>query len=346
MHADDTDIRPPPSRTPDGARAGIGRRPMAVVKVAATVLGLALVVRLVDPALLAAKVRAIDVPTFVLGASLMACQIPLVALRWGIIVDAMNRERGPVPRAGSFLRITYVAQFFGQILPSLAGDGVRVLMLRAAGPSLRIAFKSTLLDRVTAALALLALALPTVTLSPILASIRPYLAPGAALIGLGLAVAAAVILGADALHLIGRRWRYAGAVTETVVDLRAILASRAHGPAVVMLCFAVHGLSVLAFWLLARGQGLHFGLQDAIAIVPLVLLVSLVPLAVGGWGLREGFVVWLLGTGGIGREDALLLSVSFGTAVLLSTLPGLAALAVGAWSPSRPTAPAAGKVPC
>ena len=234
-----------------------------------------------------------------------------------------------------FLRVTYVAQFFGQILPFVAGDGLRVMMLREAGTSLRIAFKSTLLDRATAALALFALALSTALASPVLSAARSVLWPAIALIACGLCAAVGLILAAPALHRIGRRWHLVGAVSETLVDLRAILASRLRGPAVVALCFVVHGLSILVFWLLARGQGLPFGEVDAIAVVPLVLLISMAPIAVGGWGLREGFVVLLLGASGIGREDALILSLSFGTAVLLASLPGLALLAMSALPSGR-----------
>ncbi len=317
-----------------------GQRAMLAFKLAATALAFVLVGRLVDPAVLAARVRAVDPRVFAAAVLLMALQIPLVALRWRVIVSAMRRDGAPVPGIAAFLRITSVALFFGQILPFVAGDGLRVVMLREAGPSLRVAFKSTLLDRAAAALALFALALPTALASPVLSAVRNVLWPAIAMIAGGLAVAAALVAAAPALHQIGRRWRLAGAVTETLLDLRAILASRTHGPAVAALCFAVHGLSVLVFWMLARGQGLPFGMVDALAVVPLVLLVSMAPIAVGGWGLREGFVVLLLGASGSGREDALLLSLSFGTAVLLASLPGLALLALSA----LPSGPRAGRL--
>ena len=328
------------------ARRAVARWVVLAAKLAATVLALVLVGRIVDPALLAARLRAVDPRVFAAAVLLMALQIPLVALRWRIIVSAMHREGGRLPGVASFLRITSVALFFGQILPFVAGDGLRVVMLREAGPSLRVAFKSTLLDRATAAAALLAIALPTALASPVLSAVRAVLWPVIAVAAGGLAAAAALVLAAPALHRVGRRWRSVGAVTETMLDLRGILGSRAHGPAVVALCFLVHGLSVSVFWLLAVGQGVPFGIVDALAVVPLVLLVAMAPIAVGGWGLREGFVVLLLGASGVGREDALLLSLSFGTAVLLASLPGLAILALSAL-PSWPRAGrSSGNVTC
>ncbi len=323
-----------------------GQRAMLASKLAATALALVLVGRFVDPAVLAARVRAIDPRVFAAAVVLMALQIPLVALRWRVIVSAMSRGGISLPGVAAFLRITSVALFFGQILPFVACDGLRVVMLREAGSSLRIAFKSTLLDRAIAALALFALALPTALASPILSAVRAVLWPSIGFIALGLAAAAILIIAAPVLHRFGRRWRAVGVVTETLLDLRAILASRAHGPAVVLLCFVVHGLSIVVFWLLARGQGLPFGLVDAVAVVPLVLLVSMAPIAVGGWGLREGFVVLLLGASGIGHEDALLLSLSFGTAVLLASLSGLALLALSALPVRAAHRRLLGKVTC
>lgn len=299
-------------------------------KIAATVVAFVLVARSIDPAVLNARVKTVDVWTFVLAAVLMAVQIPLVAWRWRLIVDAMNHEGGPVPGMAEFLRITYTAQFFGQVLPSVAGDGLRVVMLRNAGPSLRVAFKSTLLDRATAALALLVLTLPTALASPVLSAVRTLLWPAIGMVTCGLCAAAAAIVWAPALHRIGSWWRYGGAVTETLMDLRAILASRKSGPAIVVLCFLVHALSIFVFWLLAQGENLTFEMVDAVAVVPLVLLVSMAPIASGGWGLREGFVVLLFAASGVGRESALLLSLSFGTAVLLASLPGLVFMVLSA----------------
>ncbi len=323
-----------------------GRRAMLAFKLTATALALVLLGRFVDPAALVTRVRAVDPHVFAAAVLLMALQIPLVALRWRVIVSAMNRSSGPQPSVAAFLRITSVALFFGQILPFVAGDGVRVVMLREVGSSLRIALKSTLLDRATAALALFALALPAALASPVLSAVRTVLWPAIALIVFGLAAAAAAILAGPALHRFGRRWRAVCAVTETLLDLRSILASWVHGPVVVVACFIVHGLSVFVFWLLAHGQGLPFGIVDAVAVVPLVLLVSMAPIAVGGWGLREGFVVLLLGASGIGHEDALLLSLSFGTAVLLASLPGLALLALSALPARAARRGRSGKVTC
>jgi hypothetical protein len=87
---------------------------------------------------------------------------------------------------------------------------------------------------------------------------------------------------------------------------------------------------MVVFWLLARGQDLPILVVDAAAVVPLMLLVSMIPVAIGGWGVREGFLVALLRAAGIGPESALLLSVSFGTVSFLASLPGVVLLGLSA----------------
>jgi hypothetical protein len=329
--------------SPDGSGAAkpkgaLARRAFLALKLAATVLALVLVARFVDPAAMMERVRNTDPWLFGLALALMAVQVPLLGLRWRLVVRAMSDERAVVPGPARFQQIAWIAQFFGQIMPFVAGDGMRVLLLREAGPSLRVAFKSTLLDRGIAALALFVLALPAALFSHILAAAGAFLAPVVLFIAAGLLGAIATLASVDVIHRFGARWRIVGAVTETIRDMRDILLSRHYAPRVVTLCFAIHGISIVAFWLLAQGQRLPFDLADAFAIVPLVLLVSMVPIAVGGWGLREGFVVALLGAAGIGTEGALLLSLSFGTVVLLAALPGVVILALSTRASGPPDA--------
>jgi Lysylphosphatidylglycerol synthase TM region len=50
--------------------------------------------------------------------------------------------------------------------------------------------------------------------------------------------------------------------------------------------------------------------------------VVLIPISIGGWGLREVAVISVLATYGVAPERALLFSVCFGLALALGSLPG------------------------
>ncbi len=65
----------------------------------------------------------------------------------------------------------------------------------------------------------------------------------------------------------------------------------------------VHRLSIVIVWSLGRAQGLVFPISDAAVLVPVMIGVTLVPISISGWGLRELAVISLLGHYGIRKKD-------------------------------------------
>ena len=58
--------------------------------------------------------------------------------------------------------------------------------------------------------------------------------------------------------------------------------------------------------------GINLRLLDAIALVPVIMAASILPISIAGWGVRESAAVVLLGQVGIAASDAVTLSVVFG----------------------------------
>jgi hypothetical protein len=75
---------------------------------------------------------------------------------------------------------------------------------------------------------------------------------------------------------------------------------------------------------------------DAAVLFILMLGVALVPISIGGWGLRELAVVTLLASHGVPAEIALSLSLTFGIVFVLGAVPG--ALIWAIYSPPQPAA--------
>jgi hypothetical protein len=90
----------------------------------------------------------------------------------------------------------------------------------------------------------------------------------------------------------------------------------------------------------SRGLSISLSFIDCAVVFSPTVIAALVPITLGGWGLREGALVVLLRFYGIGGEQALLLSLLFSFALLIGTLPGLAV-----WLVNFPTSPEQGKVP-
>ncbi len=93
---------------------------------------------------------------------------------------------------------------------------------------------------------------------------------------------------------------------------------------------------MLVVQLVARAIGLDVGLLECLALVPLALLVAMLLVSIGGWGVREGAFVAAFGLVGVPACDAFGLSVIFGLAVIVAELPGgLVWLLMGASAPSQ-----------
>jgi len=81
-----------------------------------------------------------------------------------------------------------------------------------------------------------------------------------------------------------------------------------------------------AFWCCTAAIGAALSVGAVVTLVPLVLLSMLLPVSIGGWGVRETAAVALLPVAGITGAQALASSIAFGVVALVATLPGLAAL--------------------
>jgi hypothetical protein len=79
-------------------------------------------------------------------------------------------------------------------------------------------------------------------------------------------------------------------------------------------------------------------LLDAAALFVTMAGIAIVPITVGGWGLRELAVTALLQSHGVPLDRALFFSVSFGLVVLLASSVGAVVWAF--YSPQRATPPA------
>ncbi|MFG1927059.1 YbhN family protein [Cryptosporangium sp. NPDC048952] len=90
---------------------------------------------------------------------------------------------------------------------------------------------------------------------------------------------------------------------------------------------AVVVISHLAtFVLAARAAGATAPVGQLLPLMVLALLVMAVPLSVGGWGPREGFMAWAFGLAGLGAQEGLTIAVVYGLFALVAALPGIAVL--------------------
>jgi uncharacterized membrane protein YbhN (UPF0104 family) len=83
-----------------------------------------------------------------------------------------------------------------------------------------------------------------------------------------------------------------------------------------------HFMNVFIFFLIGRNLAMGLSMGHWFLIVPSALLISMLPISAGGWGIREGSFVIALASFGIRPEEAIIPPVIFGLGVLVVTLPG------------------------
>ena len=260
-------------------------------------------------------------------------EIPLGGLRWSAIVDALAARDERVTRT-VMIGVTAIGVFFAQVLPSVAGDGVRAWLLARLGGDWRNAVISVVLDRAIGAGLLVALGFAILLLLPTgLMALGGYRDLVLAVYG-GLLLAGALgLLLAPKIARLLARWRYSRWLAKLAVDARRVLLGP-RGPVILALGCLIHALTIVVVWSVGRAQGLVLPVSDAAVLFTVMIGVALVPISISGWGLRELAVISLLGNHGIAPERALLFSVCFGLVLALGSLPGAFAWLFYSFGPS------------
>ena len=323
--------------TTGSSRAG-GARKVAIFAVKFLVTGACFwyISRQIDLSQVSSAILLLDFRWAAFAIFVIMLQLPLLGLRWRNIVDALVAGNERMTRAAIIVAAS-IGAFFGQVLPSVAGEGVRAWLLVRLGSDWRNAVTSVVIDRAVGVGLLIALGFAVLLLPSGFAALGGYRDVVLGVYGALLLVGAFGLLFAPKIFLLLARWRYSRwLATLTAAVHRVLLGSRA--PMILSIGCLIHALTILVIWSLGRAQGLLLSVPDAAVLMTVMIGVALVPISIGGWGLRELAVISLLGHHGMAPEKALLFSVSFGLAMAVGSLPGALAWLVYPFGPLRRSA--------
>jgi uncharacterized protein (TIRG00374 family) len=257
--------------------------------------------------------------------------IVLSAVRWQRVLAVLDVRA----RVRSLVSHQLAGVFVGNFLPStIGGDVLRVARLSAASGRGPDSFASVVLERLTGWLVLPVITLAALALNPALLDLG--LATQAAVavsVGtLALLVAVLVLAGSDRL---GSRLEGHDGVRRFLHAVHVGLVRFRRNPGLafeVLVAGFVYQLAVvLAAFLAARALGLDVGWTAMMAFVPAVAIVQVLPITIGGLGVREGaFVLFLSRSGlGVGTQEAIALGLVLYGLNLLVSLAGAPAFAAG-----------------
>jgi glycosyltransferase 2 family protein len=267
------------------------------------------------------------------GIGLMGFSLVLGAWRWQRVLDVFD-VHVPLRRLVSHY---FAGQFVGNVLPStVGGDVLRVTRSARDIGARDVAFASVVLERLTGFVAL-----PFLLILGFLADPSLFTAPNAwiALTTGGATVGVLVVIIVIAGHpnVAGRftdheNWmRYIGAIHVGVDRLRRDPRGAA---GVLGAAIAYQFVVVSAVYCAVHTIGLTVPNAAVLAYVPAVAMAQVLPISVGGFGLREGMLTLLLHPLGAETAQAVAVGLLWYAMMLIVSLGGAPAFAVGHHTPA------------
>lgn len=90
------------------------------------------------------------------------------------------------------------------------------------------------------------------------------------------------------------------------------------------LCFQI--LVIFSYFLLFSALGLNVSFYQLMLLVPIINLVSLIPVSISGWGIREGAFVLLFGQLGLTIDQAMSTALLGRALLIVASLSGAVVL--------------------
>jgi uncharacterized membrane protein YbhN (UPF0104 family) len=239
---------------------------------------------------------------------LLACLVFVVAqltssLRWWYLATPVGFNVPLLRTVG----IYWVGMFFNLVLPtSVGGDVIRAWFLTRQAPEYNSrwteAFLCVFADRASGLAVLVLVACVAALFTPLPAWMA----------WICVALFAGLVLGVcclPLLHLFTSLPLVGGVATKANELLSAYGREPGTQLLALLLSVVVQGAGVVQLWLIAQALGVDVPFAHCAVVVPLVSLFTLLPISVGGHGLREAAMVLLLVPVGIGEGQAITLSL-------------------------------------
>src|SRR3954453_4392078 len=298
-----------PQDQPESSSAS--RYTLLALKLSVSIFLLVVLFPRIDVAQLRPTARLASLPWLMAAIVVFGTSTVAAAWRWNLLLKAQHIEITLRSLLGSFL----VATYFNNFLPSnIGGDFIRISDTARHMNSKTLATTVVLMDRILGLIALVFVAAVGATaggrLHHTTAPIWPvwlwagFLAGAAATTPAVLAPAGFGRL-LQPLTVFHPEW-----VGGRVSTLTGALAKFGAEPGVLVGAFAgaiaVQGALVLYYFAVAYALHLHVAFFDLAVVIPVSFIVQLLPVSIGGFGVREAFFSYYFHQIGQPIEDAVL----------------------------------------
>jgi glycosyltransferase 2 family protein len=268
-----------------------------------------LALRKVDLSELFSRFTATSLFWIVMAIAITFLQIFVGVLRWREISAACGAPLG----LAQAMRYNVIGAFFNQTLPSaIGGDAVRLWLVARAGAGWRAATYSIFVDR---AIGLVALAILIVASLPWSYELITDPHGRSALLLVDFAALAGgvgfLVFGALKWPWLKTWWATHHIHACAVIANRVIFDAR-RGPVIAILSFLVHVLAVVIGWCVVQSIAAPVSFGQIFQLLPPVMLITMMPISIAGWGVREATMGLAFGFAGLASNEGVNISLLFG----------------------------------
>jgi hypothetical protein len=282
---------------------------LSTIKIAISAALLYLALRKVNLSELASRINIASLGWIGMAIAVTFLQIFVGVLRWREI----GAECGAPLATTQAMRFNLIGTFFNQTLPSsIGGDAVRLWLVARGGAGWRAATYSIFVDR---AIGLIALAIIIVASLPWSYSLISDPHGRSAL----LFVDFAALAGGVGFLVLGRlrwpwlkRWWGTHHLHACSVIANRVIFSRERGPTIAVLSVLVHVLAVVIAWCVVQSIAAPVLFGQIFQLVPPVMLITMLPISIAGWGVREATMGLAFGYAGLMTNEGVNVSLLYG----------------------------------
>ena len=307
----------------------VRRYVLLAIKLSVSIILLVVLFSRIDVAQLWQTARLASVPWLLAAIAIFAVSTVVAVWRWNLLLKTQHIEIAGPSLAGTYL----VAAYFNNFLPSnIGGDVIRIGDTARRTNSKTLATTVVLMDRILGLIALAFVAALGATAVGRLHHTAAPIWPVWLWAGF-LAGAAATTPAVFAPAGFGRLLRpltvfHPEWVGDRITTLTGALARFGAEPGALLGAFAgavwVQAALVLYYFAVAYALHLDITFWDLAVVVPMSFVVQLLPVSVGGFGVREAFFSYYFHRIGQPIEDAVLLSLVAQALLMIFSLSGLA----------------------
>ena len=249
-----------------------------------------------------------------------------MSIRWSLLLQKFNMQQ-PILES---LRYYLIGGFYGTVLPGLIGSDVVRLSLssKQSSKSKALLTISILFERSCGIMVLLMMAATTAMFVPILLDGDQIIANVISWLAITIFILLALFLGIikigpDRWFTFSReKYSWKKKISILLGNFRSLTLCMLFF--IILLSFIAHLFDILGTFFLAKALNIEQSFSIFLLLMPIVYVLTILPISIGGIGMREGALTFFLVKAGVLASDAILLAfVIYFNRVLVGLVGGL-----------------------